>query len=116
MPKTANKALETMPKHSPTKKDGSRRRGKQPAPEEKVTPGTDLSAKGRRGSPKDAPKKPPIRKSTRVPNLDQPPPDLSGFKTTKGAKQLLKQAGFTELAESVSPAEPRGVSVRCSAQ
>ena len=104
MPKTANKALETMPKHSPTKKDGSRRRGKQPAPEEKVTPkkGTDLSAKGRRGSPKDAPK-PPIRKSTRVPNLDQPMPDLSGFKTTKGAKQLLKQAGFTELAGMFLP-------------
>ena len=86
------------------KADGARRRGKQPAAEEKVTPkkGKDLSAKNRRGSPKDAPK-PPIRKSTRVPNLDQPPPDLSGFKTTKGAKQLLKQAGFTELAGMFLP-------------
>lgn len=81
------------------KKDGSRRRGKQPAPEEKVTPkkGTDLSAKNRRGSPKEPPT-PPIRKSTRAPNLDQPMPDLSGFRTTKGTKKLLKNMSAQEVA------------------
>ena len=86
------------------KADGARRRGKQPAPEEKETPkkGKDVSAKGRRGSPKDPPK-PPIRKSTRVPNLDQPMPDLSGFRTTKGTKQLLKNLGAHEVAAMFLP-------------
>ena len=86
------------------KADGARRRGKQPAPEEKETPkkGKDLSAKNRRGSPKDAPK-PPIRKSTRVPNLDQPMPDLSGFKMRKGAKQLLKGMSLAEVSSLFMP-------------
>ena len=32
----------------------------------------------------------PLRKPSRVPNLQQPPPDLSGLWTSKATKGLLK--------------------------
>tara|TARA_X000001036_G_scaffold5150_1_gene4640 strand:+ start:484 stop:735 length:252 start_codon:yes stop_codon:yes gene_type:complete len=59
--------------------------------------GKNLSASARRGSPKTAPPA-PIRKSTRVPNLDQPPPDLSGIRFAGGAKKLLKELRDDKLA------------------
>ena len=40
----------------------------------------------------------PLRKSSRVPNLQQPPPDLSGLRTSKATKGLLKHLAATEVA------------------
>ena len=40
----------------------------------------------------------PVRKSTRVPNLDQPPVDLSAFKSSKAAKGLVKHLALAELS------------------
>lgn len=40
----------------------------------------------------------PVRKSTRVPNLDQPPVDLSAFRSSKAAKGLLKHLTLAEVS------------------
>ncbi len=40
----------------------------------------------------------PLRKSSRVPNLQQPPPDLSGLRTSKATKGLLKHLAAAEVA------------------
>ena len=45
----------------------------------------------------------PVRKSTRVPNLDQPPVDLSAFRSSKAAKGLLKHLTLAELSDLFLP-------------
>ena len=45
----------------------------------------------------------PVRKSTRVPNLDQPPVDLSAFKSSKAAKGLVKHLALAELSGMFLP-------------
>ena len=44
-----------------------------------------------------------MRKSTRVPNLDQPPVDLSAFKSSKAAKGLVKHLALAELSDMFLP-------------
>ena len=45
----------------------------------------------------------PVRKSTRVPNLDQPPVDLSAFRSSKAAKGLVKHLALAELSGMFLP-------------
>ena len=72
--------------------------GKCAAP---TTPTTATTTPPKSAKKAKVPKKPPsapLRKSSRVPNLQQPPPDLSGLRTSKATKGLLKHLAAAEVA------------------
>ena len=60
---------------------------------------------GKKKAKATTPKAPtaPLRKSSRVPNLAQPMPDLSGFRTKKATKKLLKNLVGHEMAGMFLP-------------
>tara|TARA_B100000475_G_scaffold110932_1_gene80978 strand:- start:53 stop:295 length:243 start_codon:yes stop_codon:yes gene_type:complete len=60
---------------------------------------------GKKKAKATTPKAPmaPLRKSSRVPNLAQPMPDLSGFRTSKATKKLLKNLAGHEMAGMFLP-------------
>jgi len=72
--------------------------GKCAAPTTPTTATTTPPKSAKKAKVAKKPPSAPLRKSSRVPNLQQPPPDLSGLRTSKATKGLLKHLAAAEVA------------------
>ena len=72
--------------------------GKCAAPTAPTTATTATTTPPKKAKVAKKPPSAPLRKSSRVPNLQQPPPDLSGLRTSKATKGLLKHLAAAEVA------------------
>ena len=72
--------------------------GKCAAPTTPTTATTTPPKSAKKAKVAKKPPSAPLRKSSRVPNLQPPPPDLSGLRTSKATKGLLKHLAAAEVA------------------